>query len=125
MTVSSGAGAQGLDLATGDVYANLRVLQNTTGVDKDMYIGFQSGTGASVRLYSNATQVVYINNGNMVIGGTVSTTATDGYVYIPTVAGTATGVATAYAGCVPMVYDTSSNRLAIRSGGVWRSTLLT
>ena len=86
-----------------------------------MYIGFQSGTGASVRLYSNATQVVYINNGNMVIGGAVSTTATDGYVYIPTVAGTATGVATAYAGCAPMVYDTSANRLAIRSGGVWRS----
>jgi hypothetical protein len=122
ITVSTSAATQGLDLATSDSYANLRVIQNTTGVsDKDMYIGYQSGTGASVRLYSNATQVVYINNGNTVVGGAVTTTATDGFLYIPTVAGTKTGTPTAYSGTIPMVYDTLNHRLAVYDGASWKS----
>ena len=124
ITVSTTGGTNGLDLAAGDVYANLRVIQNSTGADKDMYIGFNSGATSSLHLYSNNNQTVYINRGNVVLGGAVTTTSTDGYVYIPTVPGVATGAATAYAGCVPMVYDTTNNRLAIRYNGVWRSTLL-
>ena len=58
------------------------------------------------------------------MGGSITTTATDGYVYIPTVSGAAAGVATAYSGTAPMVYNTTNNRLYIRNGGVWRSTLL-
>ena len=124
ITVSTAASSQGLDLATADSYSNLRVIQNTSGSDNDIYLGYSSGALSSLHLYSNNNQTVYINRGNVVMGGAISTSATDGYVYIPTVPGVAAGVATAYAGCVPMVYDTSTNRLAIRSGGVWRSTLL-
>jgi hypothetical protein len=124
--ISTAGSSQGLDLATADSYANFRVIQNTSGVDKDIYIGFQSGVTSNLHLYCNNSKLIYLNSGNVVLGnGAVTTTSTTGYVYIPTVSGTATGAATSYAGSVAMIYDTSANRLAIRSGGVWRSVLLT
>ena len=46
----------------------------------------------------------------------LATTATDGFEYIPTCAGTPTGVPTAYTGHVPMVFDTTNNILYIYDG---------
>jgi hypothetical protein len=60
-------------------------------------------------------------NGNVVVGNAaLTTTATDGFLYIETCAGTPTGVPTSYTGRVPTVYDTSTDKLWIYNGS-WKS----
>lgn len=60
--------------------------------------------------------------GNVVVGtAALATTATDGFLHIPTCAGPPTGVPTAYAGRAPMIIDTTNNRLYFYSTGVWRN----
>lgn len=49
----------------------------------------------------------------------LNTTATDGFIYIPTCAGTPTGTPTAYTGTVAMVYDTTNNKFYIYNGA-WK-----
>lgn len=63
-------------------------------------------------------------NGSIVCGDqatALATTATDGFLYIRSCAGTPTGVPTAVAGSVPMVYDSTNNILYVYSGGAWRA----
>jgi hypothetical protein len=50
----------------------------------------------------------------------IATNATDGFLYIPTCAGTPTGVPTAYAGHVPMVFDTTNSQFWFYTGGAWK-----
>lgn len=50
--------------------------------------------------------------GNVVLGSAaIATNATDGFLYIPSCAGTPTGTPTAFTGRVPIVFDTSANVL--------------
>jgi len=60
--------------------------------------------------------------GSVVAGGSValSTAATDGFLYVPTCAGTPTGTPTAITGMVPIVVNTTNNKLYFYSGGSWR-----
>ena len=59
--------------------------------------------------------------GNVVVNtAAVATTATNGFLYVPGCAGTPTGVPTAYTGRVPIVVDTTNNKLYFYSGGAWR-----
>jgi len=66
------------------------------------------------------------SSGNVLAGnraslstGALATTATDGFFYIPAVAGVPTGVPTAYTGMVPMQYDTTNSKLCLYNGG-WK-----
>ncbi len=68
LVISGTASQEGLDLATSDQYANLRVIRNSLGVDKDMYIGFQSGATSTLHLYSNNTETMTIRGNNVGIG---------------------------------------------------------
>jgi hypothetical protein len=62
------------------------------------------------------------SSGNVVAGGSVAlaTTATDGFLYVPTCAGTPTGTPTAITGMAPIVVNTTNNKLYFYSGGAWR-----
>ena len=63
--------------------------------------------------------------GNRTLGlGLLVTTATDGFPYLPTCAGTPTGVPTAQTGFAAAVYDTTAHKLWIYDGG-WKFVAMT
>jgi hypothetical protein len=71
-------------------------------------------TGAAVRLAIDA-------NGSTTVGvASLATTAVDGFLYVPTCAGTPTGTPTAKSGYAPIVVNTTNNKLYFYSTGVWR-----
>lgn len=58
------------------------------------------------------------NKGSVVVGAAaLATSATDGFLYIPSMAGTPTGTPTTQTGTVAMVFDTTNNVLYIYDGG--------
>lgn len=71
----------------------------------------QNGSGS-------VTERMRIDNAGNVIVNTaaLATTATDGFLYIPSCPGTPTGVPTSYTGRLPMVFDSTNNRLYIYDG---------
>jgi hypothetical protein len=59
--------------------------------------------------------------GGVVVGATaLATSATDGFLYVPTCAGTPTGTPTTQTGTAPIVVDTTNNKLYFYSAGQWR-----
>lgn len=74
---------------------------------------------------SNGSERMRIDtNGNVIINtAAIATTATNGFLYIPSCAGAPTGVPTTVTGRTPMVYDSTNNRFYIYSGS-WRSVVL-
>ena len=61
------------------------------------------------------------NAGNVVVNtAAIATTATNGFLYVPSCAGTPTGTPTTYTGRVPIVVDTTNNKLYFYSNGTWR-----
>jgi hypothetical protein len=83
------------------------------------------GTASNTALafQTNATERARITAvGNVVAGGSVAlaTTATDGFLYVPTCAGTPTGTPTGITGMAPIVVNTTNNKLYFYSGGAWR-----
>lgn len=62
------------------------------------------------------------NSGSFIVGGSaLATSATDGFLYVPSVAGTPTGAPTAYSATVPLLVDTTASKLWARIGGAWKS----
>lgn len=92
-------------------------LTNTAGSESgDLIILTQSGGTAM-------SQKMRISGlGNIVAGAesALATGATDGFLYIPTVAGTPSGTPTAYTAKVPLVFDTTNSKLYIYTGGSWK-----
>ncbi len=68
LVISGTSGQEGLDLSSTDQYANLRVIRNSLGSDKDMFIGFQSGATSTLHLYSDNTETMTIKGNNAGIG---------------------------------------------------------
>jgi hypothetical protein len=60
--------------------------------------------------------------GNIVAGGSaaLATTASNGFLYVPTCAGTPTGTPTTITGMAPIVVDTTNNKLYFYSNSAWR-----
>lgn len=76
------------------------------------YVVLSDGAG-NVRSFADG-------NGNNVMGtGALATNATNGFLYIPACAGTPTGTPTTYTGRVPLVVDSTNNKMYIYSGGAW------
>lgn len=96
---------------------------DTLGNPSSKNILFDAANNYNIR-FSHATanilQLTY--TGNVVIGASaIATNATDGFLYLPSCAGTPSGTPTAYTGRVAFVYDTSANKLWAYNGS-WRQT---
>lgn len=82
------------------------------------------GTGSflPLKFYTNSAEQGQIDTaGNWRIGtAAIATTATDGFLYIPTCAGTPTGTPTTVTGLAPLVVNSTNNKLYFYSGGAWR-----
>ncbi len=82
---------------------------------------FKDTSGGSIQqVYNDAGTIrriaENINGSNVVGNGAIATNATDGFLYIPTCAGTPTGTPTTVTGFVPLVYDTTNNQFWIYNG---------
>mgnify|MGYP001605044695 FL=1 len=72
-----------------------------------------------------AIKLTIDNKGNVILGtAALATTATDGFLHVPSCAGTPTGTPTAYAGRVPHVFDTTNGRPYWYYGGAWHYAVL-
>ena len=91
--------------------------------DKADVVSLFSTTIFPITLVSNSIEGLRVDtSGNVEIGtAALPTTATDGFLYIPTCAGPPTGTPTAKAGRVPMIIDTVNNELYIYNGS-WLSS---
>lgn len=98
-----------------------------TGSGGAKEIDFESANGFDFLFRANAADTLRLTaTQNLVIGtGALSTTASDGYLYIPASAGAPTGAPTPYAGRVPLHCDSANNRLYVYIGGAWKSVTLT
>lgn len=84
---------------------------------------FQLSTTDCFIFNNTASAIRYgvTNAGNFYVGAksALATTATDGFLYLPSCAGIPTGVPTAITGKVPIVVDSTNNKAYIYSGGAW------
>lgn len=87
--------------------------------------GTGSGTKRLIDLQKAGTSKVFVTSlGSTVFSNAaISTSATDGFIYAPSCAGTPSGTPTTQTGTVATVYDTSANKLWIYNGS-WRSVTL-
>lgn len=87
----------------------------------ETWIGPSTSTPLVLSNSGNTERVRIPAAGGMVVGtAAIATNATDGFLYVPTCAGTPTGTPTAQTGTAPIVIDTTNNKLYFYSGGTWR-----
>lgn len=115
---SAGNSGTGTNLAGGNFnFLAGRGTGNAAGGEMTFYTytPVASGTGNQ----TGPTQTLFLTRTSAVIGpgAALATTATDGFLYIPTCAGTPTGTPTGATGKVAMVFDTTNNKLYIYDGG--------
>lgn len=93
--------------------------QGVIGVDGGNISFRTATTGADI---TTGTERMSVRSTGSVTAGTPSlaTTATDGFLYVPACAGAPTGVPTGITGMVPVIVDSTNNKLYFRSGGAWR-----
>jgi hypothetical protein len=86
-------------------------------------------SGGHHRFFVNAdpasAKLTVASSGSVVIGSSaLATNATEGFLYVPTCAGTPSGTPTTWTGTTPIVYNSSAHRLYAYSGSEWRSVAL-
>jgi hypothetical protein len=93
------------------------------GATQSMTIDADAGVNLSSNTF-NAVRVTATGNAQAGLPSR-TTSATDGFPYIPTTTGTPVGTPTAITGMAPMVVDVGAGKLWIYYGGAWHFTTLT
>ena len=132
MQVKNASGSWGdIDVGGGsELFADGAVATPSIAFTTDPTTGFyHTGTGATGAILAaiNGTKVFELTNtalkttGLSVVMGAaaLATNATTGFCYIPTCAGTPTGVPVAQTGTAAIVFDTTNSKLMIYAGSSW------
>jgi hypothetical protein len=96
---------------------------NDNDFDRLQFGGTTSSFPALKRVSANLQVIAAdgTSSAGMIVGNqALAITATDGFLYVPTCAGTPTGTPTAQTGTVPIIVDTTANKLYFYSGAAWR-----
>lgn len=111
--------------SAGDAYASFVVSGGgswTIGTENANGDRFVISAGTAL---SSSRVGQFDSTGTVVIGKTnITTSATDGFVYIPAAAGTPTGTPTSWTSFVPLYFDTSGVKLWIYTGGSWKGVVV-
>lgn len=70
--------------------------------------------------FANGTAPNLFRGTTVVGSAALATTATTGFLYVPSCAGTPTGTPTSYGSSLPIVIDSTNHKLYFYSGGTWR-----
>ncbi len=106
---------------TGASTLNWGLGQNGTDTDFHLLDWVNIRYPFTIGIGAPANSLFVTSTGSVRLGSAaVATNATDGFVYIATVAGTPNGTPTAVTGLVPMVYDTSADKLWVYAT-TWKS----
>jgi hypothetical protein len=113
-SVNNGGGLEFVGSTFGNGYG-----YNITAIDSSG-VNLVFGTRQNSATFSEVMRIT--GDGNIVAGASaaLATTATNGFLYVPTCAGTPTGTPTAITGMAPIVVDTTNNKLYFYSTGQWR-----
>jgi hypothetical protein len=96
------------------------------------YVGYGSNNDSTFFLHNDEAGAIVLDTNNtervripaaggLVVGpAALGTTSVDGFLYVPTCAGTPTGTPTTQTGTAPIVVDTTNHKLYFFSGGTWR-----
>jgi hypothetical protein len=87
--------------------------------DGGSFVASLGWAGGVYQFKNSANSAMLSTNagGSVLVGhAAISTTATDGFLYIPTCAGAPTGTPTTETGLIPLVYDTTDNKLWVYNG---------
>ena len=93
---------------------NVLVLRGVAGQEGNLFAVQDSGT---------STWFSVSSKGSVLAGREVSPSATDGFLYIPQVAGAPTGTPTTQSGRAAIAYDKTNNKLYVYNGG-WKAAAL-
>lgn len=111
----------------GDPYTNYSIPGGTSwsvGADNSASDAFKVSNGGTL----GSTDLLTITTAQSVILGNaaIATNATDGFLYLVTMAGTPTGNSTDFTGRLPFVYDTAADKLWVNtSGTTWKAAAFT
>jgi len=132
VTSATNVAIGGGKINTGDQISIQKGTSNTPAeanwflVSRSGFLGFRHNTSnqfcIDVDNSGSPAQAFMVSQAKSVVVGAVAlaTTATDGFLYVPTCAGTPTGVPTAQTGTAPLIVNTTNNKLYFYSGGAWR-----
>jgi hypothetical protein len=123
LAIQAGAGSQDYSLYitnSAGTTPYFRIVGNT-GI---VCFGTNTSSFPALKRVSANLQVIAADNtasaGFIVGNQALATSATDGFLYVPTCAGTPTGTPTTQTGTAPIVVDSTNNKLYFYSGGQWR-----
>lgn len=123
---TSGSPQAGFGTSANGIFVNVfdnNPIYFTSTTTNSTLFGIGTANNIPLTLLTNNIERARIDtNGNVICNtAAIATNATNGFLYVAGCAGTPTGVPTTYTGRVPIVVDTTNNRLYFYSGGSWRN----
>jgi len=123
INASAGSNASSRLLASNGAQEGGIILRGTGHANPSRVVLYSNSSAEGIEVLLNSIRRAFFPQlGGMIIGpaSAALTTATDGFLYIPSCAGTPTGVPTAQTGKIPIIVDSTNHKLYFYSGGAWR-----